>query len=221
MADGTKTIKVPRSGAPPEDYEIGGAADFDLIAARAVYDGSGAMGDFLPTLQILNAAGEVMATVFGSPVTAGDSREVTFAPFLRTSEAGTGDGIRFDFPNVGGYLDITVDAPDPGGRGFDLRDANGDGIRIIQTAAAAGSLGLDLENSSDSDTHLRSNGDGLMEIRNTGGEILIQTNNAGLGNHDITIDSRGNVILPNIPNADPGVTGALYFDASGFVKRSP
>lgn len=88
MADGTVSINVPRSGAAPEDYEIGGAADFDLLAARAVYDGTGAAGDFLPAFQILNAAGQVMATVFGDTVTAGDSAEVTFAPFLRSQNGG-------------------------------------------------------------------------------------------------------------------------------------
>jgi hypothetical protein len=55
----------------------------------AVFDGSGASGDFLPTLQITSDSGRVISEVpVGSAVTAGDSVPVTWAPFLRGATAG-------------------------------------------------------------------------------------------------------------------------------------
>lgn len=91
MADGTLSIHVPQTGATPEDYLVSGAAAINVLAVRGSWDGSGAAGDFLPVVQFLNAAEEVMAQAQGATVTAGDSVDYTFAPFLR-SQASTPSG---------------------------------------------------------------------------------------------------------------------------------
>lgn len=53
-----------------------------LIAAYAEWDGTGASGNFLPCLAIYSDAGVRLGRVFpSSPVAAGDSAVVTYAPF--------------------------------------------------------------------------------------------------------------------------------------------
>ncbi|MGH2835415.1 MAG: hypothetical protein ACRDUT_00105 [Mycobacterium sp.] len=89
----------------PKDYTLPAGQEFEPLSVRADIDGSGAAGDFLPALQVIDTAGHVMMTlVTSASVSAGSSASVTWAPFLSVSAP----GIRFDYPNSGGYLDITT-----------------------------------------------------------------------------------------------------------------
>src|SRR5215469_760366 len=78
--------------AAPKDYVLAGSQEFLLKAVRAVYDGSGAAGAYLPTFQLLDANGNVMfdATPTGS-VAAGASAVVSWFPGLG---GGGGGGIQ-------------------------------------------------------------------------------------------------------------------------------
>lgn len=112
MADGTSFIQVSTSGGAPEDYLVSGASLLGLQTASATYDGSGAGGDFLPALQILDEVGRVTMTVFGSAVTAGDSAYVTFAPFLRQAAAPASGVSRFAGVYSGDSVTIADGASD-------------------------------------------------------------------------------------------------------------
>ena len=82
------------SGAAPQDWTLPDSLTMTLKAARAVYDGSAAVGSFLPALEIISDAGlPVGIYVSQTSVAAGDSADVSFAPFLRSPTApSTGGG---------------------------------------------------------------------------------------------------------------------------------
>src|SRR5437016_5592077 len=70
--------------AAPLDYTLPGAQELLLKACFAHYDGSGAAGAYLPTLQILGPAGDTVAEIpMDSSVATGSSVEATWAPFLK------------------------------------------------------------------------------------------------------------------------------------------
>jgi hypothetical protein len=90
------------SGDAPQTYRVPKAQLIRLLCANASFDGSGAAGDYLPAIELVSDADEVVSRTFGDQVTAGDSAEVTFGAFL-----GGSTGIRFGVFNVGSFLDVT------------------------------------------------------------------------------------------------------------------
>jgi hypothetical protein len=55
----------------------------------AMYDGSGAAGDYIPTLEIISDSGHVIGKIpMDNSVAAGSSVEATWAPFLRSGGGG-------------------------------------------------------------------------------------------------------------------------------------
>lgn len=80
---GTSEAPLDRATKPSEAFQ--------LLAGRAVFDGTGASGDFVPVLEVISDAGLVVGTYPADvTVTAGGSAEVSFAPFLRTATSSTG-----------------------------------------------------------------------------------------------------------------------------------
>ena len=79
--------------ATPSDYLVPGTQGLRLKAVRAVIDGTGAAGSFLPALQLLDPAGHVMWTAFdkSTPVAAGGSADVSWFHLDQptTTQAGT------------------------------------------------------------------------------------------------------------------------------------
>lgn len=68
----------------PYSYEVPASQVIEPWSVSAVFDGAGASDAFLPALAFYAQSGELLGRTFpGSPVAAGDSAEVTFAPFLR------------------------------------------------------------------------------------------------------------------------------------------
>lgn len=94
-------------GTAPQEYEVPNATEIVPLAVNATFDGSGASGDFVPAIEIVSDGGVVVARVpCQTTVTAGDSAECTFAPFLRAgSQSSGGGGLR-------GYQE-SVRAPSP------------------------------------------------------------------------------------------------------------
>lgn len=77
-------------GGAPQAYEVPNATEIIVKAVTATFDGSGAAGNFKPTLEIVSDGGVVMARVpCETEVSAGGSAEVTFAPFLRAAASAT------------------------------------------------------------------------------------------------------------------------------------
>lgn len=75
-------IYVAGTAAAPLSYEIPNAQELIPLAINAVFDGSGAAGDYMPTLEVVSDAGIVVARVPAARVIAGSSGEVTWAPAL-------------------------------------------------------------------------------------------------------------------------------------------
>jgi hypothetical protein len=233
MADGTLFVKVASTQGTPEDYLLSGAASQDLLAVRADYDGGGAAGDFLPVVQIVNEADEVMLTFVGEQVAAGDSVTVTFAPFLRgqTSTTPGGSGWQFDtYPQAGDWGVVettsTLDAPTtadlearyPGAPAGTFSGAETlflvSGSAAFQVyAPAAGQINLT------TDTfgvvrvtsyqiflvgdQVEISGDQGVLVQATGGSDLELQADTGLG---------GNVTMPQLPIVNPGGSGRLWND---------
>ncbi len=82
MAFETLPIQGLGTGTSDLSWKVPSAVEFDLMAAHAIFAGTGAAGAFKPALQIIAPSGAVMASTTGSTVTAGGSADVTFAPFL-------------------------------------------------------------------------------------------------------------------------------------------
>lgn len=78
-------IKLPDGGSPVS-YEVPNATEIIPKVVTAVFDGTGAAGSFVPTVEIVSDGGVVVARVpCQTTVAAGGSCECTFAPFLRAS----------------------------------------------------------------------------------------------------------------------------------------
>lgn len=81
-------------GAAPQSYGVPNATQIVPLAINATFDGTGAAGSFLPTVEIVSDGGVVVARVpCQTTVAAGASAEVTFAPFLRAESGGACGGI--------------------------------------------------------------------------------------------------------------------------------
>lgn len=69
----------------PGDYVLSQAQSFTIGAVYALYDGSGAAGSYVPTLEIVSDSGHKVLTVpQDTTITAGSNAEATWAPFLGT-----------------------------------------------------------------------------------------------------------------------------------------
>ena len=91
MADRTLQILPGGQSSAPYTYTVPASSEFDLLAVRAVFDGTSAGGPFLPAIQIFSDAGVLMAQTFASSVSVGQTADATFAPFLETvAPTGTG-----------------------------------------------------------------------------------------------------------------------------------
>lgn len=92
MPEGTLQILGQGTSAVPLDVDITGNQLLDLISVKADYDGTSAIVDFVPMVEIISDAGVVMAQAKGPTVLAGGSATVTFFPF-GAEETAAGGGI--------------------------------------------------------------------------------------------------------------------------------
>jgi hypothetical protein len=161
MALSTTTIELGQTGPAPLNYTLKQAQGLAPQSISATFDGSGAAGPFLACCTFLAQDGKVIARCpIDSAMLAGDSAEVTFAPFLRS--AGTGaaaSGIQYDVDNTGTWLTVITTGFEPivgngifwhatgdgnpiqvtSEGGINLNDVNGWGIVIDSTNGTGGS----------------------------------------------------------------------------------
>lgn len=70
----------------PVEFTINGTGDLTLRTAKAIFDGSGAGGDFIPCFAIYTPDGKLLSrTKCEQTVTAGDEAVVTFWPFRKSA----------------------------------------------------------------------------------------------------------------------------------------
>lgn len=73
-------------GSAPGSITLPDGTDIDLRCVSATFDGSGAGGSFLACLSVFAASGQLIGRFFPSQTfSAGDSGEVTYAPFLEAA----------------------------------------------------------------------------------------------------------------------------------------
>src|SRR5882724_5136327 len=116
MAEADEVISIPSVETAPKEYTVPGAQEILLKCVRATFDGAGAGGDFLPTLEIVSPAGQVSGTFTAdSAVAAGASAAVSWFPGVKAAKASGAAGIQAQllqahgaafFPNGGGPVVI-------------------------------------------------------------------------------------------------------------------
>lgn len=102
MAD----VTLVTGGAEPAplEYTLPGAQEIVLKAVTASFDGAGAGGSYVPTLQILAPNGLIVASCpIDSPVAAGASADVSWFPRGGVSSSGGGGGGNGLQYNIGTY----------------------------------------------------------------------------------------------------------------------
>lgn len=95
---------VTGTAPAPADFTIPGNGQIRPKAINAVFDGTGAAGNYCPTLEIISDAGVVVARMAANSVAAGSSAEVTWAPFLGARGAGTSGGTAGELS----YVELTT-----------------------------------------------------------------------------------------------------------------
>lgn len=140
----------------------------------------------------------------------------------------TTDGIKFNFDNEGGYLDVTTNNTDGAGLGMFLADASGGGITI--QSHEGGDITLDSQGTPDAQIALNANdgislndtsangifewenGSGGIHLLNSGdGESLYETtgdggvrvSNSGDGNTTIENTGNGQILVDGTTNTVP------------------
>lgn len=116
---------ITRDGpeAAPYAYVLASSEEFTPQAISAVFDGSGAGGDFLPCCSVYTQNGQLVSRDFPSTVTAGDSAEVTYHPFLRAATSVTPvTGTRLPWCLAEG--DLPTDSSLPSYFTFDTKDSS-------------------------------------------------------------------------------------------------
>jgi hypothetical protein len=171
-------------GAAPQSYTVPNATEILPRAVFATFNGAGAAGAFLPTVQIVSDGGVVVASVStDAAVAAGGSASVTFAPFLRAAAAGGGSGIQFDTrPQAGGFLQVTT--TDAGANSFNLESGGQMDIRADETLTVLSHA--DLEVSSTAAMTIDSQA-GITITNTAAGVLLIESSPDG----GITIRDQG------------------------------
>lgn len=175
-------------GGVPATYRLPPGLAARLSAIAAEFNGSGASGSFYPCLAVYSQDDKLIGRFFPAQVlAAGDTAEVTFAPFLRQAAASAvGSGIQFDTDNQGGYLDVTTNDRIGGtGRGLRLTDSSLGGIEIKTIAGVSGLLSLlgtvtsliNRAGSAISGTKLtiRNDDDGGTDILDSSGGLTLQS----------------------------------------------
>jgi hypothetical protein len=197
---GDVVISASQVIAAGQGYTVPSAQEITVRAVRAQFNGAAAAGSYVPTLQIVGDSGLVVAECpVGATVAAGASADVSWFPGVKAaaSTAPAGGGLEFDtYPQAGQWLYLETDGPasSPGGFGVELFDKSGNGVDLT--------------------TH---SGGPILLLAVGGGKITIQTDSADIE----LIPGPGGHLRPSLPSSDPGVSRALWVDASGFVKASP
>ncbi|HVE35374.1 MAG TPA: hypothetical protein VNC18_17545 [Gemmatimonadaceae bacterium] len=85
MPSETQLIFTDNPGSFPASYRLPPGLEVVLSTVYARYDGSGASGDFVPTLDAVSQSGQLMARVaMGQTIPQGSSARTTWAPDLQS-----------------------------------------------------------------------------------------------------------------------------------------
>lgn len=110
--DATTQISGLGTKAAPLNYTVPSSQVIALNGVFASFDGTGAGGDFQPCVTIISDSGHIVAKCPGSTVTAGDSADVTFAPFLEAPAAAASSVTRYTGVYNGNSVTIADNSSD-------------------------------------------------------------------------------------------------------------
>lgn len=112
MSSALETVG-PRAGAAPLAYTLTETGTVDLQSAFAHFDGTAASGDWRPALTIRAQNGTILSRTFPTDTLAtGDTADVTYAPFLRTTASATDPpGTELDYVEATSTLVVTGTTP--------------------------------------------------------------------------------------------------------------
>lgn len=101
----TQITAGPQPTAAPLSLANTSLEPITPLSISATFDGSGAGADFMPCVSFYTTDGRLIGRFQGeATVTAGDTAQETFAPFL--SKRSSGNGIEYDKENVGDWLHV-------------------------------------------------------------------------------------------------------------------
>lgn len=90
MAQGDAPLLVAGTSGVPVDYVVPGAQAIEPLSVRAVFDGTGAAGAFLPAVEIISPGGVVASiSAMGATVAAGSSADASWFPGVKDAAAAT------------------------------------------------------------------------------------------------------------------------------------
>jgi hypothetical protein len=230
MPDGTLQILGLGTSAAPLEYQFSGSQSFDLIAVKADFNGGAAAVDWVPVVEIVSDAGHVMAQAEGDTVPAGESRTVTFAPFLGrgTATPTPGTGIQFNTtPQSGGWLEviatgqggsenvgILLDSTKVGAfTGIEITSLDGD---LLLDTHGDGNIQVNTAVGKPSAITVTSDADGGLNLTNTGPGGLNLTDSGGGGMFFHTFDgfthrlTGGDFVITGLPTVNPGGSGIVW-----------
>lgn len=212
------------TAAAPNDWVIPGSLELILKAARAVFDGTAAVGAFLPALEIISDSGSPVGTyVATSAVAAGDAADVSFAPFLRPAATSSGgSGIQYDVDNTGDWLLVETTSWRPATfprAGIDLHSESFGGI-ILRTDQDAINIITGGATFPGGALNLLSNGNGLTIIIDSpsASPLIIDTVQGQLIDIGGSESQSGNINIGN----DPATVGNFvgFFNAGGATQQT-
>lgn len=85
-------INVAGDPSTPLEYVVPGSTAFIPRAASCSFDGTGAAGTFVPVMRWLAQNGDVIGRYIAPQVAAGDTADVSWAPFLRNPSVAAAAG---------------------------------------------------------------------------------------------------------------------------------
>lgn len=205
------TITALSNDAAPTDYDVPPAQEIVVKLASAMFDGSGASGDFVPVLEVVSPDRKVVGSFpIGAALAAGASAFVSWFPRGGAAVGGGGAGIRFDtFPQVGDWLYVEssgVGSPD--NLGISLHsDATSGGVGLTDD----GSVGVQIS----------TNGNGPLQVIDFGGGgVTVKTEAASSNGVSVEVDAAGNT--GGIGINDKGQAGiAIFTDTSAGQGNGP
>lgn len=104
----------PNAGGAPLAYTLDQPGTVDFQAAFAHYDGTGASGNWRPTLTIKAQDGTILSRTFpGSSLHAGDTADVTFSPFVPAADSGSSGGAAGGYNSLAQGLGLVAWTIDP------------------------------------------------------------------------------------------------------------
>lgn len=211
-----KLIELKEVGPAPLGYTLSAAESVDPQVITATFDGTAAAAGFLACCSVFAQDGRLIARCpTQTTITAGDTAEVTFGPFLRSAAAATGSGIQYGVrPQPGTFLQITT--TDAGADSLDIASGGQLDMRAAETltvlshadleVSSAGPMtidsqdGITITNTAAGVLLIESSPDGGIDIRDQGGAasagVIVESAASGvsLSGEYVTITTRSDSV---------------------------